>query len=226
VPASNGRQHVRVALHRGQPGQARLAISALHAIPRVKHVFVVDDDVDVFSDEQMEWAMSARFRAASDIVVSTGHPAFYMDPSADAKGSMDKPARLHRPLRHSRYSRDAPPARRDSTRAVLSAKDAGLGPMFFTRSWRRSAARTARGRARAACLAGAGRAEAAARRRMGVEGAVGKGSGHAQAVAAARCARLPAAAGCQAQDFPSRAIRIIVPNPPGGAGDIGAADPN
>src|SRR5712691_11429642 len=85
VPASNGRQHVRVALRRWQPGQARHAISTLHAVPRVKHVFVVDDDVDVFSDEQMEWAMSTRFRAASDIVIASGHPGFYMDPTMDEK---------------------------------------------------------------------------------------------------------------------------------------------
>jgi 2,5-furandicarboxylate decarboxylase 1 len=90
VPASNGRQHVRVALRRGQPGQARYAISALHAIPRVKHVFIVDDDVDVFSDEQMEWAMSARFRASKDIVIATGYPGFYMDPCTDANGLVDK----------------------------------------------------------------------------------------------------------------------------------------
>ncbi|MGA7486846.1 MAG: UbiD family decarboxylase domain-containing protein, partial [Xanthobacteraceae bacterium] len=90
VPGTNGRQHVRVALRRGRRGEARHAISALHAIPRVKHVFVVDDDVDVFSDEQMEWAMSTRFRAGSDIVMATGYPGFYMDPTRDANGLVDK----------------------------------------------------------------------------------------------------------------------------------------
>jgi 2,5-furandicarboxylate decarboxylase 1 len=135
VPASNGRQHVRVALHRGQLGQARFAISALHAIPRVKHVFVVDDDVDVFSDEQMEWAMSARFRAASDIVVTTGHPAFYMDPSADAKGTMDKAgfdltARYDIPDTIETRRPRAP--RFNGQRRFSSAKDAlASGPMFF-----------------------------------------------------------------------------------------------
>jgi UbiD family decarboxylase len=135
VPASNGRQHVRLALRRGQPGQARLAISALHAIPRVKHVFVVDDDVDVFSDEQMEWAMSARFRAANDIVVSTGHPAFYMDPSTDAKGTMDKAgfdltARYDIPDTIETRRPRAP--RFNGQRRFSSAKDAlASGPMFF-----------------------------------------------------------------------------------------------
>src|SRR5215475_2042327 len=90
VAGTNGRQHVRVALRRGRRGEARHAISALHAIPRVKHVFVVDDDVDVFSDEQMEWAMSARFRAASDTLIAAGYPGTYMDPVADEKGLVDK----------------------------------------------------------------------------------------------------------------------------------------
>ena len=135
VPASNGRQHVRVALRRGAQGQARQAISALHAIPRVKHVFVVDDDVDVFSDEQMEWAMSARFRAASDIVVTTGHPAFYMDPSADEKGSMDKAgfdltAAYGVPDTIETRRPRAP--RFNGLRQFSSAKDAlASGPMFF-----------------------------------------------------------------------------------------------
>jgi UbiD family decarboxylase len=135
VPASNGRQHVRVALRRGAQGQARQAIAALHAIPRVKHVFVVDDDVDVFSDEQMEWAMSARFRAASDIVVTTGHPAFYMDPSADEKGSMDKAgfdltAAYGVPDTIETRRPRAP--RFNGLRQFSSAKDAlASGPMFF-----------------------------------------------------------------------------------------------
>jgi UbiD family decarboxylase len=83
VLASNGRQHCRVSLRRGPPGQARLAITALFALPTVKHVFVVDEDVDVFSDQEVEWAMATRFRADRDIVVSTGMPGFYADPIAE-----------------------------------------------------------------------------------------------------------------------------------------------
>ena len=81
--ASNGRQHCRVSLKRGAPGQARLAISALFAIATVKHVFVLDEDVDVFSDDEVEWAMATRFSADRDIVVATGMPGFYADPIAE-----------------------------------------------------------------------------------------------------------------------------------------------
>jgi UbiD family decarboxylase len=135
VPASNGRQHVRLALARGQAGQARHAISALHAIPRVKHVFIVDDDVDVFSDEQMEWAMSARFRASRDIVVTTGYPGFYMDPSTDENGLVDKagfdltapygvPDTIER--RRPRAPRFNGEARHKSVRDALAS-----GPLYF-----------------------------------------------------------------------------------------------
>ncbi len=136
VPATNGRQHVRLALARGQRGEARHAISALHAIPRVKHVFVVDDDIDVFSDEQMEWAMSTRFRAASDIVIATGYPGFYMDPTMDEKGLTDKAGfDLTAPYgvpetvetRRPRAPRFNGQKRYDDVRAALAA-----GPMFFS----------------------------------------------------------------------------------------------
>jgi 3-polyprenyl-4-hydroxybenzoate decarboxylase len=81
--ASNGRQHCRVALRRGAPGQARLAVSALFTLPTVKHAFIVDEDVDVFSDHEVEWAMATRFRADRDLVVATGMPGFYADPIAE-----------------------------------------------------------------------------------------------------------------------------------------------
>jgi 3-polyprenyl-4-hydroxybenzoate decarboxylase len=90
VLASNGRQHCRVALKRGSPGQARLAISALFSLPTVKHAFIVDEDVDVFADEEVEWAMATRFAADRDIVVSTGMPGFYADPMADKDGMVAK----------------------------------------------------------------------------------------------------------------------------------------
>jgi 2,5-furandicarboxylate decarboxylase 1 len=90
VLASNGRQHVRVALKRGAPGQARVAITALFALPTVKHAFIVDDDVDVFSDAEVEWAMATRFRADRDLMVTTGMPGFYADPMADQNGMVTK----------------------------------------------------------------------------------------------------------------------------------------
>jgi UbiD family decarboxylase len=90
LPASNGRQHARVALKQTAPGQARAAVAALFALVQVKHAFIVDDDIDVFSNEEMEWAMSARFRADRDLVVASGLPGFYADPNADASRTVAK----------------------------------------------------------------------------------------------------------------------------------------
>ncbi len=88
--ASNGRQHARVSLRRGAPGEARLAVAALFALATVKHVFVVDEDVDVFSDEEMEWAMATRFRADRDMMVATDMPGFYADPIAGESRKITK----------------------------------------------------------------------------------------------------------------------------------------
>jgi 2,5-furandicarboxylate decarboxylase 1 len=44
-------------------------------------VIVVDDDVDVFSDEQVDWALATRFQADRDFVVASGFRAVPLDPS-------------------------------------------------------------------------------------------------------------------------------------------------
>jgi 2,5-furandicarboxylate decarboxylase 1 len=79
VPSASGLLHARVALSQSSPGDARSAIAALLAIPFLKHVYVLDPDVDVFSDEEVEWAMANRFRADRDLVVVPGQFAFPMD---------------------------------------------------------------------------------------------------------------------------------------------------
>jgi 2,5-furandicarboxylate decarboxylase 1 len=84
VPSASGLLHARVALRRGAPEQARAAIAALLTIPFLKHVYIVDEDVDVFSDEEVEWAMANRFRADRDLVVVPGQLAFPMDVTAGA----------------------------------------------------------------------------------------------------------------------------------------------
>jgi UbiD family decarboxylase len=90
VAASNGRPHARVALRQTAAGQARAAINALFALVQIKHVFVVDNDVDVFSNEEMEWAMASRFRSDRDLVVTSGLPGFYADPTADSARTVAK----------------------------------------------------------------------------------------------------------------------------------------
>ena len=56
--SSGGMFNLRVALRQRVPGEARNAIAACFgALVNVKNVFVVDPDVDIFSDEQMDWAL-------------------------------------------------------------------------------------------------------------------------------------------------------------------------
>ena len=59
--SSGGMYNVRVSLRQRNPGEARNAIAAVFCSSGdVKHVFVVDDDIDVFSDEQIDWALGPR----------------------------------------------------------------------------------------------------------------------------------------------------------------------
>ena len=90
MPDTNGRPGIRVALKDPRPGQARGVISSLFALPPIKIVYVVNDDVDVASDAEVNWAMAARFRADRDTVIGIGLPSFYADPTQHEDGSQAK----------------------------------------------------------------------------------------------------------------------------------------
>lgn len=80
--ASGGLLNVRIAIRQRVPGEARNAIAAAFgSLSNVKHVFVVDPDIDITSDEQMDWALATRFQADKDIVVMSGLRAMPLDPS-------------------------------------------------------------------------------------------------------------------------------------------------
>ena len=82
TPASGGQFNVRVALRQRVPGEPRNAISAVFGcLANVKHVFVVDPDIDIFSDDQMDWALGTRFQADRDLVVVGGFRTLPLDPS-------------------------------------------------------------------------------------------------------------------------------------------------
>ena len=82
TPSSGGMYTLRIAMRQRVPGEARNAIAAAFGcLANVKHVFVVDSDVDIFSDEQMDWALATRFQADRDLVVQSGFRTLPLDPS-------------------------------------------------------------------------------------------------------------------------------------------------
>src|SRR5207244_3563803 len=71
------------------PGEARNAIAAAFgSLANVKNVFVVDPDIDIFSDEQMEWALATRFQPDRDFVMASGFRTIPLDPSLASHASL------------------------------------------------------------------------------------------------------------------------------------------
>ena len=75
-------QHLRVAVRQARPGEGKNVIGVvIGGVRSVKHVFVVDDDIDVFDDAQMDWAMATRFQADRDLIAFPGVMGMPLDPS-------------------------------------------------------------------------------------------------------------------------------------------------
>lgn len=80
--AAGGMFNLRISLRQRVPGESRNAIAAAFGcMGNVKNVFVVDDDVDIFDDGQMEWALATRFQPDRDLVVESGFRVIPLDPS-------------------------------------------------------------------------------------------------------------------------------------------------
>ena len=82
VVAAGGLHTLRLSLRQRVPGEARNAIASVFAcLANVKNVFVVDDDIDVFDDGQIEWALASRFQPDRDLVIASGFRVVPLDPS-------------------------------------------------------------------------------------------------------------------------------------------------
>jgi 2,5-furandicarboxylate decarboxylase 1 len=85
--AGSCRMHAVVSLRNAQPGAAFTAAMAVFAaLAPLKQVVVVDDDVDVFDDEQVGWALATRFQADTDLMVVPRARGGGLDPSAGPGG--------------------------------------------------------------------------------------------------------------------------------------------
>lgn len=130
-----GMFNVRVSLRQRYPGEARNVIAAVFASTAdVKNVFVVDDDIDVFDDGQIDWALATRFQADRDFVAGSNFRAVPIDPSLEgkrsgSKGGFDctKPLKPSRPLEYAIPSPPViPPRVHQSVSAALAS-----GPATF-----------------------------------------------------------------------------------------------
>lgn len=68
--------------------QRQAALLAFSAFSELKHVFLVDEDVDCFDLSDVMWAMTTRFQADRDIVTIPGVRCHPLDPSNDPSYSL------------------------------------------------------------------------------------------------------------------------------------------
>jgi 2,5-furandicarboxylate decarboxylase 1 len=81
------RFHAYISIAKRAPGQAKNAIcAALAADMLLKHVVIVDDDIDVFDEERVLWAVANRFQADRGLVVIANAQGSELDPSAGTGG--------------------------------------------------------------------------------------------------------------------------------------------
>ncbi|WP_148410050.1 UbiD family decarboxylase [Murimonas intestini] len=80
VPSDEGRQR-------------QAALLAFSAFAELKHVFVVDEDVDCFDIKDVMWAMTTRFQADKDLILIPGVQCHPLDPSNSPEYSADIRAR-------------------------------------------------------------------------------------------------------------------------------------
>jgi 2,5-furandicarboxylate decarboxylase 1 len=84
VPVSGRRFHAYLQFRRPPRGEVRDALAAALAYRRCKAVFAVDEDVDVFSPDDVLWALATRVQWSRDSMVLDGLSTSTLDPSLPA----------------------------------------------------------------------------------------------------------------------------------------------
>ncbi len=74
--------HAVVQIDKQAPDDGRIAIeAAFRGHGSLKHVWVVDTDVDIYDPGAVEWALATRFQADRDLIVMHDQPGSSLDPS-------------------------------------------------------------------------------------------------------------------------------------------------
>ncbi|HYB03576.1 MAG TPA: UbiD family decarboxylase [Nitrososphaerales archaeon] len=91
TPAGSGYFHCVVSIEKSGDGDGKTAImNCLAASHPLKLVIAVDSDVDPFNLEEVEWALSTRFQAATGLLQINGARGSSLDPSSAKSGVTSK----------------------------------------------------------------------------------------------------------------------------------------
>lgn len=84
TPGGCGWLHAFVSIEKQEETDGPNAIeAAFEAHPSIKHVVIVDEDIDIYNPKMVEWAIATRFRADRDAVIKSGVQGSSLDPTAD-----------------------------------------------------------------------------------------------------------------------------------------------
>ncbi len=99
--------HAIISIKKACEGDAKNAIlAAFAAHPSLKHVIVVDEDINIDDINEVEWAIATRFQADEDLLIIRHVRGSSIDPSADqeqlitAKMGIDATKPLNKPAHH------------------------------------------------------------------------------------------------------------------------------
>lgn len=84
TPGSGGWLNAVVKIRKRSEEDGRRAIeAAFRGHESLKYVVVVDEDIDIYSLEEVEWAIATRTQLDRDLVLKVGEKGSSLDPSAD-----------------------------------------------------------------------------------------------------------------------------------------------
>lgn len=88
--------HAAIQIEPQGPDDARRAIeAAFRGHSSLKHVVIVDTDVDIHNPAEVEWAIATRFQADRDLTLLKDQPSSSLDPSAhQVRGQKTRTAKM------------------------------------------------------------------------------------------------------------------------------------
>ncbi len=81
--------HAVVSIEKKTEGDGKNAIlAALASHPSLKHVVIVDDDINIYDPKDVEYAIATRVQSDKDIIIISGAKGSSLDPSGDLKNKL------------------------------------------------------------------------------------------------------------------------------------------